>query len=96
MTQEEIGKILEVNLYNRTFKENSVHSQLATHLLGGPGFAIDLLMKEKGYQNDPFDKNNPLIFMTGLLTGTAYPCSGFYSVSAKSPLSDIYGEGMSG
>jgi len=34
--------------------------------------------------------------MTGLLTGTAYPCSGFYSVSARSPLTKIYGEGLSG
>ena len=96
MTQEVLGKILEVDLKNLSFKESFVNKQLITHLLGGPGFAIDLLMKEKGYQNDPLDENNPLIFMTGLLTGTAYPCSGFYSVTAKSPLTNIYGEGMSG
>jgi len=96
MTQEVLGKILEVDLKNQSFKESFVNKQLITHLLGGPGFAIDLLMKEKGYQNDPLDANNPLIFMTGLLTGTAYPCSGFYSVTARSPLTNIYGEGMSG
>ena len=96
MTQEVLGKILEVDLKNQSFKESFTKKQLITSLLGGPGFAIDLLMKEKGYQNDPLDENNPLIFMTGLLTGTAYPCSGFYSVTAKSPLTNIYGEGMSG
>ncbi len=96
MAQEVLGKILEVDLKNQSFKESFINKQCITSLLGGPGFAIDLLMKEKGYQNDPLDENNPLIFMTGLLSGTAYPCSGFYSVTAKSPLTNIYGEGMSG
>ncbi|NVM16688.1 MAG: aldehyde ferredoxin oxidoreductase family protein [Candidatus Lokiarchaeota archaeon] len=96
MTEEVIGKILEVDLNNQYFKENTVSKQLITYLLGGAGFAIDLLLKEKAYQHDPLDKENPLIFMTGLLTGTAYPCSAFYTVSARSPLTDIYGEGISG
>jgi len=96
MTFEEFGKFLEVDLSKKSFNEKSISKNLVETFLGGPGFAIDLLMKEKGYQHDPFSDNNPLIFMTGFLTGTAYPCSGFYSVSARSPLTNIYGEGMSG
>ena len=96
MAEEVSGNILEVDLNKQTLKVKAISKQSPSHLLGGPGFAIDILMREKGYQNDPLHSNNPLIFMTGVLTGTAYPCSGFYSVSAKSPLTDIYGEGMSG
>ncbi|NHJ22615.1 MAG: hypothetical protein EAX91_16835 [Candidatus Lokiarchaeota archaeon] len=96
MAENTIGKILEVNLNKQSFQENIVNKQLITHLLGGPGFAIDLLMREKAYQYNSLDKDNPLIFVNGLLTGTTYPCSAFYSVSARSPLTDIYGEGISG
>jgi aldehyde:ferredoxin oxidoreductase len=53
-------------------------------------------MKKKAYEFEPLNRSSPLIFMVGMLTGTAYPCSGFYSVSARSPLTEIYGEGLSG
>jgi rod shape-determining protein MreD len=33
--------------------------------------AIDILMKEGAWDRDPFDPASPLIFMSGLLTGTA-------------------------
>jgi aldehyde:ferredoxin oxidoreductase len=64
MTEELSGKILEVDLNNQYFKESSVSKQFITHFLGGPGFAIDLLINEKDYQSDPLDKKNLLIFMT--------------------------------
>lgn len=97
MTGNEIfGKILEVDLSSESFNEKSIDKNLVKTFLGGPGFGINYLMEEKAYNYDPFDDKNPLIFMTGLLTGTSYPCSGFYSVSARSPLTQIYGEGLSG
>ena len=71
-------------------------TDLVKTFLGGPGFAIDYLMTEKTFENEQYSEKIPLVFMTGLLTGTAYPCSGFYSVSSRSPLTNIYGEGLSG
>jgi len=64
--------------------------------LGGPGFAINHLTVEKTFEYEPYSEKNPLVFITGLLTGSTYPCSGFYSVSSRSPLTNIYGEGLSG
>ena len=64
--------------------------------LGGVGFGIEYLMREKAHEVEPFSEKNPLVLMTGLLTGTTYPCSAFYSVSSKSPLTSIIGEGVSG
>ena len=39
---------------------------------------------------------NPLIFMTGPLTGSRFPISCRFSVVAKSPLTGIYGEANAG
>lgn len=96
MGKEKSGKILEVNLKNNSFKEIFYDKDLVKTFLGGPGFAIHHLMKKKVYNIDPYSENNPLILMTGLLTGTSYPCSGFFSISARSPLTNIHGEGVSG
>ncbi len=89
-------KILEIDLRNQTFKEITVNKDLIKSFLGGPGFAIDYLMREKIHEIEPNNENNPLILMTGVLTGTSFPCSGYYSVSSKSPLTNIYGGGLSG
>jgi len=87
---------LEIDLKKKSFTENFYDKDFIKKFLGGPGFGIDYLMQWKSYENDPLTEKNPLIFMNGLLTGTSYPCSGFYSVSARSPLTNIYGEGLSG
>lgn len=90
------GKILEIDLKTRSFKEVEFEKDKVHKFLGGVGFAIDYLVKEKVYNVSPLDEKNPLIVMMGLLTGTSYPCSGFYSISARSPLTNIHGEGVSG
>jgi aldehyde:ferredoxin oxidoreductase len=96
LTNEIFSKILEVDLESDSLNFQNLSLSKVEKFLGGPGFAIDYLMKHKTFEFGPFDKENQLIFMTGLLTGTLFPCSGFYSVSARSPLSIGYGEGMSG
>ncbi|MFX1452244.1 MAG: aldehyde ferredoxin oxidoreductase family protein, partial [Promethearchaeota archaeon] len=90
------GKILELNLKTKKFDEKSVYKNDIKTFLGGPGFAIDYLMRKKVFEFEPLSEYNPFVLMTGLLTGTSFPCSGFYSVSARSPLTNIYGEGLSG
>lgn len=96
MAKANIGKVLEVDLENDSFSVNEYGRENIEKFLGGPGYAINYLLEEKTYNHDPLDKKNVLALMTGLLTGTSYPCSGFYSVSARSPQTGIYGEGLSG
>ncbi|MHA1311666.1 MAG: aldehyde ferredoxin oxidoreductase family protein [Candidatus Helarchaeota archaeon] len=96
MAQNDFGKVLEIDLSNQAIVENSINKNMVSYLLGGPGFAVDYLLKEKIYEVQARSERNPLVFMVGLLTGTSYPCSGFYSVSARSPLTNIWGEGNSG
>ncbi|TFG01403.1 MAG: aldehyde ferredoxin oxidoreductase, partial [Promethearchaeota archaeon] len=93
---DNFGKILEIDLNNRSFNERSIAKEKVKKFLGGTGFAIDYLMEQKAYEYDPLDEKNPFVLMTGLLTGTTFPCSGFYTVSARSPYTNIYGEGASG
>ncbi|MHA1724498.1 MAG: aldehyde ferredoxin oxidoreductase family protein [Promethearchaeota archaeon] len=89
-------KIIEIDLDHEQLKEKKWESDVIKKYLGGPGFAIKYLLENKAYEYEPLNEKSPFIFMTGLLTGTSYPCSGFYSVSARSPLTNIYGEGLSG
>lgn len=96
MGNENFGKILEVNLTTASFEEINIYKDDVKTFLGGPGFAIDYIMRKKAFEFDPLSEYNPLVLMTGLLTGSSFPCSGFYSVSARSPLTNIYGEGLSG
>ncbi len=96
MAKHDIGKVLEVDLENESFIVREYGRANIEKFLGGPGFAINYLLDEKTYNYNPLDKKNVLALMTGLLTGTTYPCSGFYSVSARSPQTSIYGEGLSG
>ena len=74
MNKESFGKILEINLENQSFEVRKYETDMANFLLGGPGFAIDYLLKNKIYTVEPNSSEIPLIFMTGLLTGTTYPC----------------------
>jgi len=87
---------LEVDLEKNLFIEKKIEKNMIKKFLGGVGFGIEYLMREKAHEVEPFSEKNPLVLMTGLLTGTTYPCSAFYSVSSKSPLTSIIGEGVSG
>lgn len=44
----------------------------------------------------PLSGENPLVFMTGPLTGTRVPTNGRYTVAALSPLTGIWGEAHAG
>ena len=88
MGNGKFGKILEVNLKNKSFDEKNVHKNDIKALLGGPGFAIDYLMKKKVFEYEPLSEYNPLVLMTGLLTGT--------DLVFGDEASDFYGIGTSG
>lgn len=79
------GKILYVDLTKNSYKTETLDEKIAYLLLGGKGLGFWLLYKliEKGV--DPFSPSNPLIFITGPLTGTIAPTSSKICVVTKSP-----------
>ena len=66
-----MGKILRVNLTDRTSKEENLpETPLLRQYMGGQGLAQYILMHELPGGLTPMSPENPLVFMTGPLTGT--------------------------
>jgi len=96
------GKIAYIDLSNQKIDVKDLDPHIAEKYIGGVGLSAKLtydLLTDKDYEilkSDPFAGNNPLIFATGPLTGTATPSSSRYSVTGISPLTGIWGEATSG
>jgi aldehyde:ferredoxin oxidoreductase len=91
-----IGKILRVDLSKEAVSEEEIREDWVKKFIGGAGLATRYLYQEISKGVDPLGAENPLIFMTGPLTGTASASASRYSVVAKSPLTGIWGHGNSG
>ena len=91
-----MGKILRVNLTDKTFKEESTSEELARDFIGGAGFGVKILFDEVSPASDPLGPENKLIFAPGPFTGTAVPCASRMAVTAKSPLTGAVGMALSG
>ena len=90
------GKVLRVDLTGGTVKEEDIPEDWQRKFMGGRGLGVRYLVHEVPKNVDPYGPDNPLIFMTGLLTGTPSPSSGRYTVVTKSPLTGICAEANSG
>jgi aldehyde:ferredoxin oxidoreductase len=91
-----MGKFLRINLSDGKIIEEPMRDDWVRKFIGGAGLASWYLYEAMPAGTDPLGPENPLIFMTGLLTGTASPSSGRYSVVSKSPLTGIWGQANSG
>lgn len=80
------GKILRVNLSDRSITTEAISPQFCRKYLGGAGFIAYFLWKELRAGIDPLGPHNKLIFAVGPLTGVNLPGSGRNCVGAKSPL----------
>ena len=91
------GNILRVDLAKKEVKVEPTPEAWMKEYLGGNGFAARILFDELKPGIDPLGPDNILIFATGALTGTLFPCSGRWGAYAKSPLTTaIWGEAHSG
>ncbi|MBN1663283.1 MAG: aldehyde ferredoxin oxidoreductase, partial [Deltaproteobacteria bacterium] len=91
-----MGSILRINLTAGSISEEVIPEDKMRKYFGGVGLATSYLYDEVAAGVDPLGAENKLIFMTGLLTGTASASSARYSVVAKSPQTGIWGHGNSG
>ena len=84
------GKILKVNLKRQEIEEETLDKELYSNYLGGSGLAARLFLDRLSAERDALSEDNPLIFMSGPLTGTRLPgCATRFSVVAQSPLTGI-------
>lgn len=90
------GKLLRVNLTDKTIKKENLNLKDAREYLGSRGLGTKIMMDEVDPKVDPFSPENKLIFMTGPLTGTLATSAGRYEVVAKAPLTGTIGASNSG
>lgn len=88
--REIAGDILHVDLSRRTTWVEPVAPDLVTRFVGGRGVNAALLWNLLKPGIDPLGPDNPLIFGTGLLTGTEAPSSGRTTVTCRSPATGWY------
>jgi len=90
------GRILNVDLSTRTVAEEEVDGQVLRSMIGGAGLGTYYLQRDMDGSIGPLDPGNRLIFATGPFQATALPGSAKWTVSARSPLSNFYGEAAAG
>ena len=80
------GRILRIDLSTGKVDTEPLKEKMAKQFIGGIGLGFRLLMDNSKPGTDPFDSGNPLIFITGPLSGTMGPTAGNgYAVVSKSP-----------
>ena len=91
-----MGKILTVDLAERRVEAIPLSKELAEDYIGGGGIAAKIISDRLVPEMDPLSESNPLVFMTGPLTGTIIPWSGRHCVATLSPLTNMWGESYAG
>ena len=87
-----MGKILWVNLTDETIREEILDEAMLIDFLGGYGLGARLLYDLIPAKIDPLGSENILGILTGPLTGTVAPTGTRFTVVAKSPLTDGWGD----
>ncbi len=92
------GRILQVDLTDARVWEEDLSEALISGYTGGAGINARLLYEllRDNPQVDPLSPENPLIFGFGVLVGTAFPCASRMTITAKSPLTRIFGDSNGG
>jgi len=91
-----VGKTLWVDLSTGRLKTEPLEMDWARQFVGGSGLSARYIWELTTPDTDPLGSDNPLVFMTGPLTGTRAPSCGRYVVCARSPLTGIWGEANAG
>jgi len=87
------GKILHIDLSTGKSETEPLKENLAKKYVGGIGLGMRLFLDHSKPGVDAFSPENPLIFITGPLSGTMGPTAGNgYAVISKSPESGGIGE----
>lgn len=80
------GKVLRVNLSEKTIGVENLDLKLAQKYIGARGLGVKTFIDEVDPMVEPLSSENKLIIATGPLTASKMPTSGRYMVVTKSPL----------
>lgn len=89
-------KLLDVDLTNGTFRDETIDDETVKKFAGGRGLGAYLLYDKVSKGTDPLGPDNVILVLTGPATGTGFPSSGRHHIIAKSPLTGTIGDSNSG
>ena len=91
-----VGRILYVNMTDRTWRVEQPDEVFYRRYVGGGLMGVYYLLKLTRPGLDPYDAASPQMIMTSAINGTAFNGANRYSVVAKNPLTGGYGESEAG
>ena len=91
-----LEKILHVNLSTGKLRDEALNQDWAEQFIGNSGLGARYLFDMVDAATDPLGPDNPLIMMTGPLTGTRTPSASRHAFISKSPLTGLFGESSAG
>ena len=77
------GKILRVDLTEKSYSEEPLPVEVAQDFIGGAGFCVKYLYDEVAPDCDPLSPENKLIYAPGPFTGTTTPCASRMAINAN-------------
>jgi aldehyde:ferredoxin oxidoreductase len=90
------GKIAYINLTEKRVGSEELTEEIARKYLGGKGLGAYLLYRHLKPGTDPYSRENTLIFVSGPITGTSFPCSGRGAVVTRSPMTGTFLDSYAG
>ena len=90
-----LGKVLVVNLTDRSHRWEPVPETALRQFIGGVGLGSYLLYRNCPPGADPLGPDNPLIFVGSPLVGSRLTTSSKFAVLTKSPLTGFIGDSLS-
>ncbi len=89
------GKVLHVNLWDRTFLTEEPDELFYRKYMGSGVMAAVYLLKNTKPNIDPLSEENPLMFFSSVISGQDAPGLARFTICAKSPLTGGIGEARS-
>ncbi len=84
------NRYLHVDLTARKFQIGVPKQELFEEFIGGKALGLKLLLNDKLVTHDPYSPENPLIFLTGPITGSLVQTSARSALVTKSPLTGTF------
>jgi len=90
------GKFLHVDLTKRSCSDFTIDDAVLQKYVGGSCLSAKLYLDRYPIDLDPLAPESPLMILTGPMVGSGFPGTSRFSICAKSPQTDIWGESACG
>ena len=86
------NRLLKIDLTHGEMTRETIPDDFLVEYIGGSGLAARILWDYLDPKIDPFDPVNPMLWITGPLTGSNGPTTGRFTICGRSPQTGLWGE----